>query len=101
MPTYPTPHTHTHCRKQRNGIQHTRMQGKRSKVKNFPAEVRKQSKNHCSPVKLESKKIDKKTIDPGRDRGGKLPAIVEEKPRPILKIPHQRNVNKAKIIAHQ
>ena len=32
------------------------MQGKRTKMKNFPSQERKQSKNHCSPVKLESKK---------------------------------------------
>ena len=37
------------------------MQGKWSEVRNFPSE-RKQSKNHCSPVKLESKKHDKKII---------------------------------------
>ena len=35
-------------------------------------------KNHCTPVKLESKKNDKKIIDPGRDRVGKFPAIVKE-----------------------
>ena len=56
------------------------MQGKRSKVRNFPSQERKQSKNRCSPVKLESKKNDKKLNDPGRDRAGKLPAIVVEKP---------------------
>ena len=62
------------------------MQGKRSKVKNFPSEKRKQSKNHCSPVKLESKKKkknDKKIIDRRRDRVGKPPVSFEEKPRPI------------------
>ena len=37
------------------------MQGKQSNVKNFPSEERKQSKNHCSPVKLERKKHDKKS----------------------------------------
>ena len=36
------------------------MQGKRSKVKNFPSEECKQSKDHCSPVKLERKKLGKK-----------------------------------------
>ena len=36
------------------------MQGKWSEVRNFPSQERKQSKNHCSPVKLESKKNDKK-----------------------------------------
>ena len=61
--------------------QHSRMQGKRSKVKNSPSEERKQSKNHCSPVKLKSKNNVKKIMDPGRDWVGKLPAIVEGKPR--------------------
>ena len=42
------------------------MQGKWSKVKNFASEERKQSKKHCSPVKLQSKKQDKKIIAPGR-----------------------------------
>ena len=37
------------------------MQGKWSKVRNFTSEERKQSKNHCSQVKLESKKNDKKS----------------------------------------
>ena len=50
---------HTHYRKQRHENKHSRMQGKRSKVENFPSEERKQSKNHCSPVKLESKKKKK------------------------------------------
>ena len=61
------------------------MQGKQTKVKNFPSEERKQSKNHCSPVKFDSKKKknDKKIIDPGWDQAGKLPAIVQEEPRPI------------------
>ena len=62
---------------------HSRMQGKWTEVRNFPSEEHKQSKNHCSPVKLESTKNDKKIIDPGRDRAGKLPAIVEEKPPPL------------------
>ena len=44
------------------------MQGKRKKVKNFPSQERKQSKNRCSPVKLENNKNDKKIIDSGRDR---------------------------------
>ena len=44
------------------------MQGKWLNAENFASEERKQSKNHCSPVKLESKKNDKKIIDPGRDR---------------------------------
>ena len=55
-PTY-TPPTHTHtleCKEKER--QYSRMQGKWSKVKNFPSEERKQSKNHCSPVKLESEK---------------------------------------------
>ena len=39
------------------------MQGKWSKFKNFESEERKQSKTHCSPVKLERKKNDKKIID--------------------------------------
>ena len=47
------------------------MQGKWSNFKNFGLEERKQSKNHCSPVKLESKKNnDKKITNPGRDRVG-------------------------------
>ena len=59
------------------------MQGKRSKMKNFPSQEHKQTKNHCSPVKLESKKNDKKITDPGRDWAGKLPSSVEEEPRPV------------------
>ena len=51
----PTP---PHTENKETKKQHSRMQGKRSKVKNFPSEECKQSKNHCSPVKLESKKND-------------------------------------------
>ena len=65
------------------------MQGKRSKVENFPSEERKQSKNHCSPVKLESKKK--------RETG----TLEFKENSPKWKISHQKNVNKAKIIAHQ
>ena len=42
------------------------MQGKWSKVKNFGSGERKQSKKHCSLVKLESKKQDKKNNRPGK-----------------------------------
>ena len=60
------------------------MQGKWSDVRNFPSEEHKQSKNHCSPLKLESKKNDKKRGDPGRDRVGTLPAIVEKNQDPSI-----------------
>ena len=59
------------------------MQGKWRNLKNFGSEKRKQSKNHCSPVKLESKKNDKKISAPGRDWVGKLPSLVQEEPRPV------------------
>ena len=45
------------------------MQGKRYQVENFPPEERKQSKNHCSPVKLESKKKRLKKTLPGKGSG--------------------------------
>ena len=45
------------------------MQGKWSKSDKFPIEERKQSKNHCSPVKLESKINDKKSNRPGEESG--------------------------------
>ena len=38
------------------------MQGKWTNLENSASQGRKQSKNHCSPVKLESKKNDKKVI---------------------------------------
>ena len=79
---HPPPPSHTTETKQKEK-HHSRMQGKWSEVRNFPSEERKQRKNHCSPVKLESKKNDQKIIDTGRDRARKLPTIVEEKPRPI------------------
>ena len=47
------------------------MQGKRAKVKNFPSEERKQSKNHCSPVKLERKKKTIKKNNGFAGRGGR------------------------------
>ena len=46
---YPTPPPTRKQGKRRN--RHSRMQGKRSKVRNFPSQEHKQSKNHCSPVK--------------------------------------------------
>ena len=52
----PPPHTHTHYWKQRHENKHSRIQGKRTKVKILSSEERKQSKKHCSPIKLESKK---------------------------------------------
>ena len=51
----PSPHT-----------QHSRTQGKWSNAENFASEERKQSKNHFSPVKLESKKEDKNYWPRGR-----------------------------------
>ena len=41
------------------------------------------SKNHCSPVKLESKKQDKKIMDSREGTGGAIPSIFQEEPRPI------------------
>ena len=54
------------------------MQRKRSKVKNFPLQERKQSKNHCSPVKLERKKHDKKVIASRDGTGGAIQSTVQE-----------------------
>ena len=82
-PPTPLPHIHTHYRKQIKGKQHSRMQEKLSNLEKFASEERKQSKNHCSSVKLESKKQDKKIIDPGRDWAEKLQSSVQEEPRPI------------------
>ena len=59
------------------------MQGKRSKVKNFPSEKRNQSKNHCSPVKLERKKNDKKVLASRDGSGGAIQSTAQEKPRPV------------------
>ena len=68
------------------------MQEKWSKVKNFPSEERKQSKNHCSPVKLESKTNDKKNNRPGEvpgwesssDRRGKATTRLVSSRAPIF-----------------
>ena len=60
------------------------MQGKRPKVKIFSSEERKQKQKSLVTNKIrKQKKNDKKITDPEKDRAGKLPAIVEEKPRPI------------------
>ena len=51
--TSPPPYTHTHILEStEKEKQHSRMQEKQSKVKNSVSEERKQSKNHCSPIKL-------------------------------------------------
>ena len=42
------------------------------------------SKNRLTPVKLESKKLDKKYWPLGWDRAGTSPTSVKEQPRPIL-----------------
>ena len=52
------------------------MQGKGSKVKIFPSEERKQSKNHCSPVKLESKKNGKKIMASWDGSGGAIESLI-------------------------
>ena len=61
------------------------MQGKWSKVNNFPSEERKQSKNHCSQVKLKKKKKkhDKKVMASRDGSGGVIQSTVQEKPRPV------------------
>ena len=77
-------HTHTLSRKQRHKNKNSRMQGKRSKVRNFPSEERKQKQKSLLTSKIRKQKInDKKVSDPGRDRPGKLSAIVDEKPWPV------------------
>ena len=63
------------------GKQHSRMQGKRSKVENYPSQEGKQSKNHCSPVKLESRKNDKKIMTSRDGSGGAIQSFVQEEPR--------------------
>ena len=45
------------------------MQGRWTNLENSALEERKQSKNRCSPVKLESKKNDKKVLA-SRDGSG-------------------------------
>ena len=45
------------------------MQGKWTNLEYFPSQERKQSKNHCSPVKLESKKKRLKNKRPGEGSG--------------------------------
>ena len=52
-------HTHTHTIESKENKNST-LECKEKEVKNFPSEECKQSKNHYSPVKLESKKNDKK-----------------------------------------
>ena len=59
------------------------MQGKQSNLENFPSQERKQSKNHCSPVKLEKK--DKKIMASRDWSGGAIQTTVQEKPRPPSK----------------
>ena len=51
------------------------MQGKGSNLENSPSQERKQSKNHCSPVKLERKKHDKKIMA--------IQSTVQEELRPV------------------
>ena len=51
-----------HTRKQRNENKHSRMQGKRSKVKNIACQECKRKENRLTPVKLESKKHEKKKV---------------------------------------
>ena len=81
------------------------MQGKRTKMKIFPSEERKQSKNHCSPVKLESKKNDKKSNRPVEASGWEASsdrlrrATSRLEPRSLPSHPHtlcrkQRHENK-------
>ena len=81
-PTDP-PHTHTHAREQRQENKHSRMQGKWTNLENFRSEERKQSKNHCSPVKLESKKNDKKNNRPVEESGWEASSDRRKKPRPV------------------
>ena len=49
------------------------MQEKYSKVESFACEECKQSKNHCSPVKLESKKQGKKEVARQEGQGREVP----------------------------
>ena len=48
--TRPT-HTHTLESKEKKKKKHSRMQGKRTEVRNFPSQERKQGKNYCSPAR--------------------------------------------------
>ena len=66
------PHTHT-LESKKKEKQHSRMQENRSNAENFAPEERKQSKNHCSPVKLESKKQAKKVITEREGLGWEVP----------------------------
>ena len=78
----PPTHTHTVESKEK-GKQHSRMQGKWSKVKNFPSEERKQSKNHCSPVILERKKHEKKVKASQDGSAGAIKSFIQKEPRPV------------------
>ena len=61
------------------------MQRKKSNDENFASEECKQSENHSSQVKLESKKQEKKVLASrvGTGRDGTSPTSVRKKPSPI------------------
>ena len=67
QPIPPPPHTHIHYRKQRDEIKHFRMQGKRTKVKIFPSEERKQKQESLLTSKIRKQK---KTIKKQPTWGG-------------------------------
>ena len=69
----PPSHTHTHWKAKKRK---QAMQGKRSKLENFPCQECKQSKNHCSPVKLQSKKQGKKTVDQQEGSDWDVPIVL-------------------------
>ena len=52
------------------------MQGRWTNLENFGTEERKQSKNHCSQVKLESKKNDKKKLASRDGSGGAIKSFL-------------------------
>ena len=59
------------------------MQGKWPIAENFGSQERKQKQKSLLTSKIRKQKNDKKITDPGRDRVGKPPAIVQDKPRPV------------------
>ena len=71
-----SPLTHTHYN-ERQENRHSRLQERRPKVENFPCEECKHNKNHCSLVKLESKKQAKKTIAERKEFGWKFPIKIK------------------------
>ena len=78
-----TPPPHTHTTKQRKGKKHSTLECRKNSQILKISDHKNVNKNPLTPLKLYSKKHDKKVLASRDGWGGAIKSVVKEEPRPV------------------